>query len=213
MRLILVRHGESVGNLEWRLQGQKEFALTERGRQQAGALARRLSRLSLAAVYSSPIQRALETAETIAAPSGLTVQPEPGVQEYDFGELSGLTWREINDRAPEVVAAVRSRRAEYPQYPGEEGRDSFRRRVCDALWAIAEEHKGEEQVLVVTHAGPIVVFLLDALGRDYQRPMPFRIDNGSLTTVEVPDGQGPTASLMPRAILTGLNDTCHLSPD
>lgn len=208
MRLVLVRHGESQGNRESRLQGKEEFPLTELGAHQAQATARRLSRLSVAALYSSPLRRALATAEAIGEASGLPVRLEPALQEYDFGELSGLTWQEINERAPEVAAAARSSRAEYPKYPGEEGREVFRQRVCDGLWGIVERHSGDGDVVAVTHAGPITVFLMEVLGRGYQRPNPFHLHNASLTTIQV----GDLPPGFPRAVLIALNDTCHLDP-
>lgn len=206
MRWLLIRHGESVGNREWRLQGQKEFAMSERGRRQVERLGRRLAGVNIAAVYSSPIRRAWETAEVIAHSLGLAVQALPGVEEYDFGELSGLTWAEICQREPELAAAIASRSSEYPRFPGEEGREAFRQRVCVALWGLQERH-GRETVAVVTHAGPIAVFLLDVLGLPYRPPLPFTLGNGSITVVETPPQQWPGA---PRGILARLNDVCHL---
>ena len=197
-----------------RLQGRTDFPLTERGRRQAEALAARLSRLSPCAVCSSPIRRALETAEAIAGRLGLAVREEAALQEYDFGEmLSGLTWREIREQRPELIESLLGNDQEFPRYPGEEGREEFRQRVCEALWGIAEEHRGEEAVVVVTHAGPIAVFVLEVLGRGYQRPIPFTIDNASMTTVEVGEPGVGLGGSWPRAVLVGMNDTCHLSPD
>jgi broad specificity phosphatase PhoE len=207
MRWLLIRHGESVGNREWRLQGQREYPMTERGRCQAEALAHRLARRRVAAVYSSPLQRAWETATVIAGALGLEAQALPAIQEYDFGELSGLTWREIRERAPAVAEAVVSHSVEYPHYPGEEGRENFRQRVCDALWDLRERHRGET-VAVVTHAGAIAVFLLAVLGRPYQRPIPFVVENGSITVVETLEQSGLGA---PPAMLVSLNDVCHLA--
>jgi broad specificity phosphatase PhoE len=207
MRWLLIRHGESEGNREWRLQGQRDYPMTDRGRCQAQALARRLARWQVVAVYSSPLRRARETAGVIAEALGLTVQALPAVQEYDFGELSGLTWWEIHERAPAVTAAVVSRGAEYPHYPGEEGREAFRQRVCGALWDLRERHHGET-VGVVTHAGAIAVFLMDVLGRPYRRPIPFVVENGSITVVETLEQRWPGA---PPAVVVSLNDACHLS--
>jgi broad specificity phosphatase PhoE len=207
MRWLFIRHGESEGNREWRLQGQREYPMTERGRCQAESLARRLARSQVAAVYSSPLRRAWETAATIAEALGLTAEALPAVQEYDFGELSGLTWWEIRERAPAVAAAVVSHSAEYPLYPGEEGREAFRQRVCGGLWDLREQHKGET-VAVVTHAGAIAAFLMDVLGRPYRRPIPFVVENGSITVVETLEQRWPGA---PPAVLVSLNDVCHLS--
>ncbi|MFQ5879528.1 MAG: histidine phosphatase family protein, partial [Dehalococcoidia bacterium] len=85
MRLILVRHGESVGNAERRLQGQGDFPLTELGREQSRRLGRYLAREGVNAVYGSTIRRAWETAEAVGEALGLAPQPLPGVEEYDFG--------------------------------------------------------------------------------------------------------------------------------
>ena len=207
MRLLLIRHAESVGNRELRLQGRTDFPLTTRGRRQADELAASLAERQVIAVYSSPIRRTLDTAEAIAGRLGLTVEVQAALQEYDFGEMSGLTWREIQERRPQLIEQLLSDSADYPDYPGEEGREPFRQRVCGALWAIAERHTGKEPVAVVTHAGPIAVFLLDVLQRGYHRPMPFTVDNASVTTVEITEAQ----PVRPRAVLVGLNDTCHLA--
>ena len=196
-----------MGNRELRLQGQAEFPLTERGRRQAEELAASLAERQVIAVYSSPIRRALDTAEAIASPLGLTVEVQAALQEYDFGKLSGLTWPEIREQRPQLIEQLLSDSADYPDYPGEEGREPFRQRVCEALWAISERHTGEESVAVVTHAGPIGVFLLEVLQRGYHRPMPFTLDNASVTMVEIAEPQ----PVRPRAVLVGLNDTCHLA--
>ncbi|MGQ9573019.1 MAG: histidine phosphatase family protein [Dehalococcoidia bacterium] len=209
MRWLLIRHGESTGNQEWRLQGQKEFALSRRGRRQAELLARRLAGMGVAALYSSPIRRAWDTAAVVARRLGLAIQPLPGVMEYDFGELSGLTWAEICQRAPDLAAAIASRGSEYPCFPGEEGRESFRQRVCAALWGLRESHS-DETVAVVTHAGPIAAFVLDVLGLPVRPPLPFNLDNGSITVVETPSRPWPGA---PDAVLVSLNDVCHLKEE
>ena len=207
MRWLLIRHGESEGNREWRLQGQREYPLTSRGGCQAEALAQRLTHWPVAAVYSSPLCRAWETAHLIAERQDLTVQALPAIQEYDFGELTGLTWWEIHERAPAVAEAAVSRDSEYPHYPGEEGREAFRQRVCGALWDLRERHHGET-VAVVTHAGVIAAFLMDVLGRPYRRPMPFVLENASITVVETMGQRWPGA---PPAVLVSLNDVCHLA--
>src|SRR5574342_920034 len=107
VRLLLIRHAESRGNHEGRLQGRKEFPLTERGVRQAELLAERLQSQGVAALYSSPIRRAHDTALATATVAGLAVIPEPRLQEYDFGEqLSGLTWQEIRDQHPEIIEAL-----------------------------------------------------------------------------------------------------------
>jgi broad specificity phosphatase PhoE len=200
MRLVLIRHAESTGNAESRLQGHSDFPLSDRGLAQASLLARRIREEPPEALYASPLSRAHGTAEFVAAAAGLPIEPLPTVMEYDFGEVSGLTWAEIRARYPDLVAVQRVRNAEYPAWPGEEGRDAFRERVCEALWSLEERH-ADQTVAVVTHGGPILVFCLSVLGLPYRRPMPFACDNASITVVQVRDGKG---------VLLTVNDTCHL---
>jgi broad specificity phosphatase PhoE len=208
VKLLLIRHAQSQGNFEGRLQGRKEFPLTELGLAQASALAERLTSSGLAAVYSSPIRRAYDTAGKIAERTGLDIAVEPRVQEYDFGDLlSGLTWPEIREKQPDIVNALMSNESEFPRYPGEEGRKAFRLRVCSALAEIVERHRHDTAVAVVAHAGPVAVYVLETLGRKYSRPIPFRIDNASVTTVELAAESTP---FQPPAVVTGINDTCHL---
>lgn len=202
MRLLLIRHAESVGNAERRLQGQGDFPLSERGAMQAGLLARRLQKLERpVALYSSPLLRTRQTAEIIGSATGLAVQLLPAVREYDFGEVSGLTWTEIAEHYPELIAAVRSRTPEYPHYPGEEGREEFQRRVCEAIWGLPSVCGEDDRIALVTHAGPIVVACLQVLGLPYRRPAPFAVENCSVTTVEFARGG---------SVLISTNDTCHL---
>src|SRR4026208_1958995 len=96
-RFTLLRHGESVGNVQARWQGQSEDPLTERGRAQARALAERwkseAEKFDLA--ISSPLMRARETAEIIAAALNLKVEVDPIWLERDIGEMEGLTADEV----------------------------------------------------------------------------------------------------------------------
>lgn len=201
MRLILIRHAESVGNAERRFQGQADFPLSPRGERQTELLAARLEADPPDVLYSSPLLRTHRTAEVIAAATGLSIRPLPEVMEYHFGEVSGLTWAEIRERYPEPAAVqVAAGSPDFPLWPGEEGREPFRERVCSALWGLEAAHTGET-VAVVTHGGPVMVFCLAVLGLPYRRPLPFRCDNASITRVEVKGGAG---------VLLTVNDICHL---
>ena len=208
MRLLLIRHAESQGNFEHRLQGRREYPLTAVGTQQAEALASRLAPEPLTTIYSSPIGRALQTAEIIAAKARVSVTIEPGIQEYDFGEaVSGLTWDEIRQRNPEIFEAFRKDDSQFPHYPGEEGRVAFQERVRTTYRGILARHNGDSSVAIITHAGPITVLLLDALSRPYSRPIPFVLDNASITTIEINTGEAPH---LPPMVVTGINDACHV---
>jgi broad specificity phosphatase PhoE len=201
MNLILVRHGESVGNFENRLQGQHDYELTELGRRQAQLTADRLHALGTSALYSSHLLRAHETAVTIGERLGFDPRVIEDVSEYHFGEMSGQTYAEIRERFGAIANPAER------TYPGEEGRDVFFNRVTSALWNIADTHP-DETVAVVSHGGPIALFCQAVLGLPYRRPMPFSISNCSLNVIEAsrstPDGQR-------EAVLVRLNDVCHLA--
>jgi broad specificity phosphatase PhoE len=199
MRLILVRHGESVGNYENRLQGQEDYPLTEQGRRQAVLTAHRLHALGTSAVYSSHLLRARETAFAIGERLGVEPAIREDLSEYHFGEYSGLTYAEIRERFGAIANPAER------TYPGEEGRDNFFNRVTSTLWGIAAEH-AEETVAVVSHGGPIALFCQSVLGLPYKRPMPFSIGNCSLNIIDA--SITPTDSRT--AVLLHLNDTCHL---
>ena len=203
MKLYLVRHGESIGNYENRLQGQEDYDLTDLGRQQAERTARRLGDEKVAAIYTSPLLRAANTAAAIAGVLGVKPELLPDVAEYHFGEMAGATYAEVRERfaanQPTTTVAPQER-----VYPGEEGRDVFFERVTESLWRIAAEHPGQS-IAVVSHGGPIALFCQTVLGLPYKRPMPFNITNCSLTVVEVPDNGDRDA-----AVLVSLNDTQHL---
>jgi probable phosphoglycerate mutase len=205
MRLILVRHGESVGNFENRLQGQEDYDLTELGREQAVATADRLHELQTTALYTSPLLRAAKTAEAISSRLGVEFQLLPDVAEYHFGELSGGTYADVRghfERQGVPATAPTTERI----YPGEEGRDNFYRRVTEAIWAVVDTHPGET-VAVVSHGGPIALFCQTVLGLPYKRPMPFGVNNCSLNVIDAPEGMPARER---RLTLVHLNDTCHL---
>ena len=100
MRLLLIRHGESIANAEGRLQGHLDIPLSDRGRRQAERLAERLAVLSVKALYTSPLLRAKGTAEIMSERLGLAIEQRAALMERNVGELEGLTREEIIARFP-----------------------------------------------------------------------------------------------------------------
>lgn len=205
MNLLLIRHGESVGNAGGRLQGQSDTPLNERGRAQARALAARLQREAWepAAVYASDLSRAAETAEILAAPFGLAVTLDARLREYNAGVLNGIIWAEVEFRYPEVWAAYHSTGG-WANIPGEEGDVAFTARLAQFLDEIRGPHKEDEAVAVVTHGGSLAVLVAQLVGLPPGRRQPFRFGNASLTLVEIAQ-RGP--------VLVRSNDTSHLDGD
>ncbi len=102
--ILLARHGETDWNRENRFQGHADPPLNETGRAQAAELAAALANEPLAAVYSSPLRRAFETAQIVGAPHGLEPVPVDALREVDVGSWQGLTRAEIEERFPEQFA-------------------------------------------------------------------------------------------------------------
>jgi broad specificity phosphatase PhoE len=149
--ILLARHGETDWNRDNRFQGHADPPLNETGRAQAAELAAALAEEPLAAVYSSPLQRAFETAEIVASPHGLQPVPVEALSEVDVGSWEGLTRAEIEERFPAQFA----RWLAYEQgWDDGETYDEMRARVLAALLELAAAHEGDE-ILVVSHGGPV----------------------------------------------------------
>ncbi|MFD2168952.1 histidine phosphatase family protein [Tumebacillus lipolyticus] len=153
IHLTLVRHGETLWNREFRLQGSQDIPLSDTGLAQATAIAKRLSREQFQALYSSHLQRAHKTAETIAEASGVLHRVHKDLHERHFGEIEGHTRDEILERYP----AIWGREKTY-DVAGVEPFDALRERSRQAIEQIADQHPGEH-VVIVSHGGTINAFL------------------------------------------------------
>ena len=149
--LLLVRHGETDWNRESRFQGHADPPLNELGRAQAGELAAALAGEELSAIYSSPLRRAFETAEVIAAPRGLSAVPVDGLREVDVGSWQSLTRTEVEQRFPEQF---RRWLGHGQGWQDGETYEQMGERVIDTLRDLAGRHEGD-RIVGVTHGGPI----------------------------------------------------------
>ena len=149
--ILLARHGETDWNREGRFQGWADPPLNSTGRAQSVDLSVALMAEELAAVYSSPLGRALETADALAASRGLEPVTVDALREVDVGSWSGLTRSEIETRFPEQYA----RWLDYGQgWEDGETYEEMAERVITALLQLAAAHDGQ-RILAVTHGGPI----------------------------------------------------------
>ncbi len=202
MRLIFVRHGESVWNVEGRVQGIADPPLSERGREQARLVAERIAReFRPAAVYASALQRATETGRIIAERLGLPLNVDARLNEYDIGAFTGLTGAEVAERYPEIHARWEMD-VQWVPVPGEEGLYPFLDRITKAIGEIVAAHPGDAEVVVVTHGGVMSLYLGDLIGLNPRMRMPWWFANASITIVE-PEGSRPR--------IVRLNDVGHLS--
>jgi broad specificity phosphatase PhoE len=184
--LLLARHGETDWTREKRWQGHADPPLNDRGREQARTLAENLAGVRLDAVYSSDLRRASETAAIVSAERCLDVRLDPKLRENDFGDWTGLTRDEVERRFPEGALLRKSGRQ---GWRGGESYEEMADRIVRAVEAIAASHP-EEQVLVVTHNGPIRAVHAHVFGLAYAqyRQTAKSIKKGSVSAVRLEDG-------------------------
>ncbi len=197
--LLIIRHGETAANVAGAFQGIGDDPLNARGQAQAEALARRLATdgYRLAAVYSSPLQRAQQTAQRVVTASGnLPMQLDVDLAEYQLGEWDGLTYQQLR-----TEKRLWERMAADPNFapPGGESAVQFATRVVRSLRRIATGHAGQT-VAVVSHGGAMATALAMFLTGDGQRWTEFQMDNCALTEL----------LLNPAPVLGRFNDTTHL---
>lgn len=202
MKVLLIRHGESIANTEGRMQGHFDSPLNDRGRAQARALAARLTREahSVSAVYASDLCRAAETAEIVAAALGAPLHLDTRLREFDIGELTGVVWSEVEHLYPDLWKRMHESN-EYVRFPGDEGSEAFHARLAEAMAFVQGRHSPDATVAIVSHGGSLNMLVAHLIGMETRRPLPFRLSNASLSIVEL-GGR--------RTRLVLLNDTCHL---
>jgi len=196
VRLLLVRHGQSVWNAERRFQGATDVALSDLGRAQAEALGRALGGYRVAAAYVSPFRRAVETAELALAGTGVPLIPLEDLRELSLGAWEGSTVDEVRSQEGDPYLAWLRAPKDCPP-PGGEPLDAVLARVERAVARITAAHPDGDDVLVVAHGGVISVYACHLLGASFNDLWRLRIDNASLTVARPPR-------------IVSLNDTTHL---
>jgi probable phosphoglycerate mutase len=174
MSIVLLRHGETALNVARTLQ-PAATPLSARGLLQAQAAARHLADRRLAAIVSSDLPRALQTAEALAAACGLPIAREPLLQERNFGDLRGRSYDSLGFDPLTLDAAP----------PGGESAAAFRARVARAFAHVVALRGGLQGDLVVVTHGLVIGAMLAAHARlGAGMPMPERLGNASLTILD-----------------------------
>jgi len=200
-RLIIVRHGQTAWNEGEgeRLRGRADLDLDEAGLRQAAAAATRLTKWGVAAVYSSPLRRAMRTAETLAKPRGLQVQPLEGLIDIDYGRWQGLSLREAEADDPELYTLWLDN-PHLVTFPGGEGLEQVRSRATAAVETVVSRHL-EQTVVLVSHKVVCKVLLCHLLGVDNSHFWQIHQELCAINVIEM-EKDSPLIML--------LNDTCHL---
>jgi len=199
-RIILVRHGQTEWNRVERFRGRADVPLNETGLVQAEVTGKRISAEWLPmAVYSSPLSRAVKTAESIAGYFNLAVRVHTGLIDIDYGQWEGLTPDEVRERWPEMIDGWYNTPA-FIRIPGGETLPDVRARAMEAVNELVDCHGGQT-VVVVGHTVINRIILLGVLGLSNDRFWHLHQDTCAINCFEA--GGGDFTLLL-------LNDTCHL---
>ena len=198
-RVILMRHGQTAWNRQEIFRGRADGPLDDVGRQQALALAGALAGEGISRLATSPLTRAVQTAQPLAEAHGLDILVVEGLIDVDFGAWQGLCHSEVRRRFPELYTTWQQQ----PQavaFPGGEDLERVRTRASAALAQLVEEYCGETLALV-SHRVVNKVLICHILGLDNSHFWQIKQETAAISRL--------------RAVSTGyvldcLNDTCHL---
>lgn len=196
--VLLVRHATNDWVTSGKLAGRApDVHLSQQGDAQAEALGQRLATHPIHAVYSSPLERSLETAAAIARPHGLTVQASPGIGEVDFGDWTGQQLKEL---AKEPYWRLVQTRPSLVRFPNGESVRQMQTRAVDEVERLAAAHEGDT-IALVSHADVIKAIVAHFLGLHLDLFQRLAISPASISSLSFSHG-GP--------LVTTLNDTAHL---
>jgi len=198
-RFILIRHGQTGWNKQERFRGWVDIDLDETGRRQAQAAARRVSPWGVSAIYSSPLKRALATAQALADIAGLGVNAIDGITDMHFGVWQGMSITEVKDSYPDQFDQW-CNRPDALEIPDGETLEDVRIRSVAAIEELATSHEGQT-IAVFTHRVVCKVLLCHVLGLGNSHFWQIEQDTTAINVFELEQGK-PTVHL--------INDTCHL---
>jgi len=180
---LLIRHGENDYVKKGRMAGRAVgIHLNESGRHQAQALAERLKDAPIKAIYSSPLERALETAAPLAQTLSLEVIPRPGLIETDIGEWAGKTFKSLSRlKVWRAVQFTPSR----VRFPGGESFQETQFRICQEIETLSTQHDLKDLIACFSHADPIKMAVAYYLGMPLDTFQRLMVSTGSITALMI----------------------------
>jgi len=181
--LLLIRHGENDYTKTHKLAGRlPKVHLNEKGQKQAQALAEALKGVPIKAIYSSPLERAMETATPIAEAIGLTLQKEKGLLETNVGNWQGRSLKRLYLlKHWKVVQRAPSR----AQFPNGETFYECQNRIVRTIDDILSKHKSKDMVACVFHADPIKLAIAHYIGMPLDQFQRLGCDTGSISVLAI----------------------------
>lgn len=201
IEIILARHGETAWNASEIFRGRADVALNEAGLRQAELLGEYLSSEKIDIVYSSPLKRAVQTAEAIAHPQALDINIVGNLNDIDYDQWQGLSQGEVAEKYAELYQDWLDT-PEQVRIPGGESLEDVRRRAMPFV-EDAVMRCGEGRVVFVSHRVVHKVLICALLGLDSSAFWNFKQDTGAITRFNVGHG---------RLVLTSHNDASYLKP-
>ena len=174
-RILAIRHGETLWNVDSRIQGHLDISLNDTGRWQAERLGMALKDEPIAAIYASDLSRAHDTALAVSRHTGVPVQAEPGLRERSFGEFEGRTFAEIEKELPAQAQRWRQRDPAFTPAGGE-SLLMLEARVLSVAARLAAQHPGE-QIALFAHGGVMDILYRAATRLDLQAPRTWALGN------------------------------------
>ena len=177
-RILAIRHGETLWNVDSRIQGHLNIGLNDTGRWQAERLGMALKDEPIAAIYASDLSRAHDTALAVSRHTGVPVRPEPGLRERSFGEFEGRTFAEIETELPEQAKRWRQRDPTFTPTGGE-SLLMLEARVLSVAARLAALHPGE-QIALFAHGGVMDILYRAATRLDLQAARTWALGNTAI---------------------------------
>ena len=199
-RFYFIRHGETAWNKKGIYQGWTDIELSEEGLMQAELLRKRFCHLHVDAVYSSPLKRAIATAQAVAKPSGIAVIKDEHFKEINFGEWEGSSVPELAEKYGKTFQDFFNDPFSHP-FPGEGSFSSVTKRAMAGYQEILERHQGQT-VAIVSHGGLLRVLIMAILGMDKSFYRKTWLSNTAISTIDIHEDGSP--------LLLTLNDKAHL---
>lgn len=210
-RFILFRHGQTEWNVGERFRGHADLPLDETGLKQARLIAVRLrgvrtggpqteKRAGVAAIYSSPLRRAMQTAQPLADVLNITIQPHEGLNDIDFGALEGMTVEGARQAFPEIIETWLTRPG-HVKFPKGDSFKKMRLRIEGMLADLSEKHDGEA-IALVSHKVVCGALLCVVLGLDADALWRIQQDVACINSFEWRN---------PNWVVTLVNDVQHLA--
>jgi phosphoserine phosphatase len=199
MKLVIIRHGETMWNLQKRTQGVTDIPLSPNGVEQAGLTRDALRSEVIAAAYASPLKRALNTAEIICEGNHVQVEPKPELMEFAFGVWEGMAFHEIEEHYPAEMETWKASPHRFSVL-GSETLQIAAKRLRRFISGIESVHSNDT-VLVVAHSITSRLIIADAIGLPIKNLHALRMDNAGISVIDFrADGN----------VLRTMNDTSHL---